>query len=131
MGTPSSGIGISRLGQISVNVHNPERAVAFYRDTLGLPFLFSTGHLSFFNCGGVRLMLTPPEKPEFDHPGSVLYFVVPDIEAAYRQLTAKSVHFEDKPHLIARLPDHDLWMTFFRDSEGNLLALMSEVRRAG
>ena len=130
MSTPASGIGISRLGQISVNVHNQERALAFYRDTLGLPLLFSTGHLSFFNCGGVRLMLTPPEKPEFDHPGSVLYFVVPDIEGAYRQLTAKEVKFEDKPHVIAKLPDHDLWMTFFRDSEGNLLALMSEVKRA-
>lgn len=130
MSTPSLSIGITRLGQISVNVHEQDRAVAFYRDILGLPLLFSTGHLSFFNCGGVRLMLTPPEKPEFDHPGSILYFVVPDIEGAYRQLTAKDVKFEDKPHLIAKLPDHDLWMTFFRDSEGNLLALMSEVKRA-
>jgi len=129
MNTATSGIGISRLGQVSVNVHNQDRAVSFYRDTLGLPLLFTTGHLSFFNCGGVRLMLSPPEKPEFDHPGSVLYFMVPDIEAAYRQLVAKDVKFEDKPHLIARLPDHELWMTFFRDSEGNLLALMSEVRR--
>ena len=129
MSIATSDIGISRLGQISVNVHNQDRAVSFYRDTLGLPLLFTTGHLSFFNCGGVRLMLSPPEKPEFDHPGSVLYFVVSDIEAAYRQLTAKDVKFEDKPHLIARLPDHELWMTFFRDSEGNLLALMSEVRR--
>ncbi|HEY6968927.1 MAG TPA: VOC family protein [Candidatus Angelobacter sp.] len=129
MSTPASGIGISRLGQISVNVHNQDRAVAFYRDTLGLPLLFSTGHLSFFNCGGVRLMLTPPEKPEFDHPGSVLYFVVPDIEGAYRQLTARGVKFEDQPHVVAKLPDHDLWMAFFHDSEGNLLALMSEVKR--
>ena len=130
MSTPSLSIGITRLGQISVNVHEQDRAVAFYRDILGLPLLFSTGHLSFFNCGGVRLMLTPPEKPEFDHPGSILYFVVPDIEGAYRQLTAKDVKFEDKPHVIAKSPDHDLWMTFFRDSEGNLLALMSEVKRA-
>ena len=130
MSSQSSGIGISRLGQVSVNIHDMDRGVAFYRDILGLPLLFSTGHLSFFNCGGVRLMLTPPEKPEFDHPGSVLYFTVPDIEGAYRQLTAKGAKFEDKPHVIAKLPDHDLWMTFFRDSEGNLLALMSEVKRA-
>ena len=74
-------------------------------------------------------MLASPEKPEFDHPGSVLYFTVPDIEAAYRQLAAKNVQFEAKPHLIARLPDHDLWMAFFRDTEGNLQALMSEVKR--
>lgn len=74
-------------------------------------------------------MLTPPEKPEYDHPGSVLYFVVPDIQAAHRQLVAKGVHFEGEPHLIARLPDHNLWMAFFHDTEGNLLALMSEVKR--
>lgn len=129
MSTTALGIGISRLGQVSVNVHKLDRAVSFYRDSLGLPLLFTTGDLGFFNCGGVRLMLTPPEKPEFDHPGSVLYFVVPDIQAAYRQLVAKDVSFEGEPHLIAKLPDHDLWMAFFRDTEGNLLALMSEVRR--
>jgi methylmalonyl-CoA/ethylmalonyl-CoA epimerase len=131
MSTVPGAIGISRLGQVSVNVHKLDRAVSFYRDTLGLPLLFTTGNLGFFNCGGVRLMLSPPEKLEFDHPGSVLYFVVLEIEAAYRQLVAKGVNFEDKPHLIAKLPDHDLWMAFFRDSEGNLLALMSEVPRAG
>src|SRR5215467_12717894 len=129
MSTATLGIGISRLGQVSVNVHNLDRAVSFYRDTLGLPLLFTTGDLGFFNCGGVRLMLSPPEKPEFDHPGSVLYFVVEDIKAAHQQLAARSVKFEQEPHLIARLPDHDLWMAFFRDTEGNLLALMSEVRR--
>src|SRR5215510_9849969 len=129
MTTPAVGIGIARLGQVSVNVHNQDRATAFYRDTLGLPLLFTTGHLSFFNCGGVRLMLTPPEKPEFDHPGSVLYFVVPDIGVAHRELVAKGAKFEGEPHLIARLPDHDLWMAFFHDTEGNMLALMSEVKR--
>lgn len=129
MHATATGIGISRLGQVSMNVHDLDRAIAFYRDTLGLPLLFTTGNLGFFNCGGVRLMLSPPEKPEFDHPGSVLYFVVDDIKATHQQLAAKSVNFEREPHLIARLPDHDLWMAFFRDTEGNLLALMSEVRR--
>ena len=127
MSTATVGIGISRLGQVSMNAHNLDRAVAFYRDTLGLPLLFTTGNMGFFDCGGVRLMLTLPEKPEFDHPGSVLYFSVPDIESAYRQLEAKNVRFEARPHLIARLPAHDLWMAFFYDSENNLLALMSEV----
>ena len=130
MSTATVGIGISRLGQVSMNAHNLDRAVAFYRDTLGLPLLFTTGNMGFFDCGGVRLMLTLPEKPEFDHPGSVLYFSVPDIESAYRQLEAKNVRFEAKPHLIARLPAHDLWMAFFYDSENNLLALMSEVARS-
>jgi len=75
-------------------------------------------------------MLDVPEKPEFDHPSSILYFAVPDIAAAHRQMLASGVRFEDEPHVIARMPNHDLWMTFFRDSEQNLLALMSEVPRA-
>ncbi len=123
-------IGISRLGQIAINVHDLGRATAFYRDTLGLPLLFTTGTLAFFDCGGVRLMLSPPEKPEFDHPGSVLYFTVPDIVSAHRQMLSSGVAFEDAPHLIARMPTHDLWMTFFLDPDKNLLALMCEMPHA-
>lgn len=128
--TVAASIGVSRIGQIAINVHDPARATAFYRDVLGLRFLFEAGPLAFFDCGGVRLMLTRPEKPEFDHPGSILYLVVPDIHAAHGQMTAQGVKFEDTPHLIAKMPDHDLWMTFFRDPENNLLALMSEVRHS-
>jgi methylmalonyl-CoA/ethylmalonyl-CoA epimerase len=127
MNVTAANIGITRIGQIAINVHDTARATAFYRDKLGLPLLFTTGSLAFFDCGGVRLMLSPPEKPEFDHPGSILYFNVSDITAAYAQMLAAGVHFEDKPHLIAKMPTHDLWMTFFRDSEGNFLGLMSEV----
>ena len=123
-------IGISRIGQIAINAHDLDRATAFYRDKLGLPLLFTVGKLAFFDCGGVRLMLDVAEKPEFDHPSSILYFSVPDIAASHRQLLASGVRFEDEPHMIAKMPDHDLWMTFFRDSEQNLLALMSEVSRA-
>jgi methylmalonyl-CoA/ethylmalonyl-CoA epimerase len=130
MNTVTASIGISHLGQIAINAHDIERATAFYRDTLGLPLLFTAGKLAFFNCGGVRLMLDVAEKPEFNHLSSILYFAVPDISTAHRQLLAKGVRFEDEPHVIARMPDHDLWMTFFHDSEENLLALMSEVRRA-
>ena len=119
--------GISRLGQVAINVQQVDRATAFYRDILGLPLLFTAGNLAFFDCGGVRLMLTLPEKPEFDHPGSILYFTVPDIVSAHRQMLDAGVHFEDTPHLIAKMPSHDLWMTFFRDSEKNLLALMCEM----
>ena len=93
-------IGISRLGQIAINVHDLDRATAFYRDVLGLPLLFTTGALTFFDCSGVRLMLSRPEKPEFDHPGSVLYFTVPDIMSAHRQMLSNGVTFEDAPHLI-------------------------------
>ena len=123
-------IGISRLGQIAINVHDLDRATAFYRDTLGLPLLFTTGTLAFFDCGGVRLMLSRPEKPEFDHPSSILYFTVPDIESAHRQMLSRGVRFEDTPHLIARMPTHDLWMTHFHDTEKNLLSLMCEMPQA-
>jgi predicted enzyme related to lactoylglutathione lyase len=116
------------IGQISMNAKDVDRATAFYKDTLQLPFLFRFGDLSFFNCDGIRLMVGKAEKPEFDHPGSVLYFKVPDIRAAYGELGDRGVMFEGEPHLIARMPDHELWMAFFRDSEGNMLALMSEMR---
>ena len=126
----ASGIGISRVGQIAINSQDIERAATFYQDVLGLKLLFKAPPgLAFFDCGGVRLMLTRPEKPEFDHPGSTLYFAVPDIRSAHARMKEKGVSFEDEPHLIARMPDHDLWMVFFRDSEGNLMGLMSEVAR--
>lgn len=130
MGTATAGVEITGLGQIAINAHDIQRATAFYRDKLGLRLLFTAGKLAFFDCGGVRLMLDVAEKPEFDHPSSILYFRVSDISAAHRRLLANQVRFEDEPHVIARMPDHDLWMTFFRDSEDNLLALMSEVRQA-
>ena len=119
---------IISIGQIAINVKDPARATAFYRDILGLKFLFNAGALNFFDCGGIRLMLTMPEKPEFDHPGSILYFKVSDLRATHQRMKASGARFEDEPHLIARMPDHELWMCFFRDTEGNLLGLMSEVR---
>jgi methylmalonyl-CoA/ethylmalonyl-CoA epimerase len=130
MDTAATGVGISRVGQIAINAHDVERAAAFYQDALGLQLLFKAGPgLAFFDCGGVRLMLTRPEKPEFDHPSSILYFAVADIHAAHQKMKGNGVRFEDEPHLLAKMPDHDLWMVFFRDSEGNLMGLMSEVKR--
>ena len=123
------GTTLARIGQIAINTHDVDRATAFYRDVLGLPHLFRAGQLSFFDCGGVRLMLDKAEKPEFNHPSSILYFVVGDIRAAHQRLRDQGAKFEDEPHVIAQMPNYDLWMTFFRDSEGNLLALMSEVPR--
>ena len=122
--------GLTQIGQIAINVHDVKKATAFYRDTLGMKFLFEAPNLAFFDCGGVRLMLGVPEKPEFDHPGSIIYYRVEDIQAAYDVLASRGVHFEGKPHLVARLPDHELWMAFLRDIDNNLLALMSELRRA-
>lgn len=112
-------------------MHDVEKAVAFYRDTLGMRFLFQAGpKMAFFDCGGVRLMLAVAEKPEFDHPGSIFYFKVGDIQAVAETLASRGVRFEAPPHQLAAMPDHDLWMAFFKDVDGNLLALMSEVPRA-
>lgn len=129
MSTASTNLGIKNIGQISIIVHDLERATRFYRDTLGLPLLFTAGNLAFFDCGGVRLMLGPAETPELDHPSSILYFRVPDINAAHQRLVERGVEIEAPPRLIAPMPTHDLWMSGFRDSEGNLLELMSEVPR--
>ena len=129
MGSEATEIGISRLGQVAINVQNVERAIAFYRDVLGLRFLFAAGQLAFFDCGGVRLMLDRPEKPEFDHPSSILYFSVSDIQAAHRKLVDSGATIVEAPRIIAPMPDHDLWMSFFHDTEGNVMALMSEVPR--
>jgi methylmalonyl-CoA/ethylmalonyl-CoA epimerase len=120
---------LSTIGQIAMAVKDLARAVAFYRDSLGLRFLFQVPPgLAFFDCGGVRLMIEVPPDKEFDHPGSVLYFKVDDIDSAYAELKARGVDFRDTPHLIAKMPDHELWMAFFRDGEGNTLALMCEKR---
>jgi methylmalonyl-CoA/ethylmalonyl-CoA epimerase len=122
-------LALSQIGQISVTVHNLERAVEFYRDKLGMKHLFTVPHMAFFDCNGIRLMLGIPEKPEFDHPSSVLYFKVDDIQSAFKTLSERGVKFEGQPHLVAKLEIHDLWMAFFRDSENNLLSLMSEMVR--
>jgi len=120
---------LSQIGQIAVNVHQLERAVAFYRDSLGMKLLFQVPpSMAFFDCGGVRLMLSLPEKPELDHPASTLYYRVQDLQAHAAALKARGVAFVEAPHLVARMPDHELWMAFLRDSEGNILALMEEVR---
>lgn len=122
-------VGLSEIGQIAITVRDLKQATAFYRDTLGMKLLFEVPNMSFFGCGAVRLMLSTAEKPEFDHPASILYFRVPDIQAAYETFRARGVRFEDNPHLVARMPDHELWMTFLRDMDNNLYALMSEVRK--
>ena len=117
------------IGQISVLAHDIARAERFYRDVLGLRHLFSVPpRMAFFDAGGVRLMLSLPELPEHDHPGSILYFNVPDIHATHAELTARGVTFIDEPHMLVRMSDHELWMVFFRDSEDNIVGLMSEVR---
>jgi methylmalonyl-CoA/ethylmalonyl-CoA epimerase len=120
--------GLSRIHQISMRAHDIERAVRFYRDALRIPFLFTAPpRLAFFNCDGVRLMLSTPE-PGFDHPGSVLYFAVDNIRQTHEVLRSRGVAFRTAPHRIATLSDREVWLADFEDSEGNTLALMSEPR---
>jgi methylmalonyl-CoA/ethylmalonyl-CoA epimerase len=119
----------ARIGQIAVVCEDVARARDFYRDTLGLRHLFDAGPtLSFFDCGGVRLMLGTSEGVEGPRLSSMLYYFVRDIDAVHRDLSAKGVQFVDAPHLIAKMPDHDLWLAAFRDSEGNMLGIIEEKR---
>jgi len=121
--------GLSVIGQIAVPVSDIERAIAFYQDVLGMRFLFKAPPgLGFFDCNGVRLLLDAPAKENSENYSSIIYYKVADIQAAFDTLTKRGVDFEQKPHLVARMPDHELWMAFFRDPDKNLLALMSEVR---
>ena len=128
--TGAAGVGLGTLGQIAMPVRDLDRATAFYRDALGVRFLFAVPGLAFFDCDGIRLMLSVPESAGSDGAGSVLYFRVDDLGASVAALADRGVAFIDEPHLIATMPDHELWMAFFRDSEGNTLALMSEVAAA-
>jgi len=115
-----------------VNVHDFDRAVAFYKETLGVKHLFTVpGRMAFFDCSGLRLMLAIPERPDLDHSSSILYFKVEDIEATHEALISRGVHFETKPMLVAPMATYDLWLAEFRDSENNVLALMCEKVGAG
>ncbi|GAB4472885.1 MAG: hypothetical protein OHK0044_16820 [Burkholderiaceae bacterium] len=123
--------GLGRIGQIALHVADADRAERFYRDTLGLAPLFRFGDLVFFDCDGVRLMLEGGHAPH--GPGQsafCVYFRVSGIDAAVATLKAAGVYFEHPPHLVAKMPDHELWMAFFRDPDSNLLALMEERRPA-
>lgn len=130
-GGPARDFGLAEIGQVSVPVRDLERATAFYRDTLGVPFLFAAPGMAFFDCAGVRLLLALPEQPEEAHRSSILYFRVGDIRRAHRRLAEHGVTFEGEPHVVHRTESYELWMAFFRDSEDNVHALMSEVRDGG
>ncbi len=125
-GNNSMEFGLASIGQIAITVSEIDQAIAFYRDKLGMKFLFQVPNMGFFDCGGIRLMLTAAEKPGETY-SSILYFRVADIQEAQRTLSARGVSFEREPALVARMPDHDLWMTFLRDPDRNLLGLMAEL----
>ncbi len=127
--TDATTTSLSTIGQIAMAVKDLPRAIEFYRDRLGMRFLFEAPPaLAFFDCAGIRLMIEVPPDKEFAHPGSPIYFKVDDIDRAYADLKSRGVAFRGEPHLIAKMPDHELWMAFFDDTEGNTLALMHEKR---
>ena len=125
----TSAPGLDTIAQIALTISDLDRAVAFYRDALGMPLLFQAPPgLAFFKCGSIRLMLSKPEGDFKPGASSVLYFRISGIEAVHSTLEKRGVKFVDEPHFITRMPDHDLWMVFFRDPDGNALALMEEKK---
>ncbi|WP_442597101.1 VOC family protein [Neobacillus sp. D3-1R] len=118
---------IQKVGQIGVPVKNIETAVTFYQEKLELPLLFNTDRLAFFGCNGLRLMLSLPEKEEFSTSSSVIYFQVENLKEKYENLVEKGVTFIDEPHIVGKMGSTEIWMAFFKDTEDNTHALMSEV----
>ncbi|MBT2680278.1 VOC family protein [Bacillus sp. ISL-35] len=118
---------IQKIGQVGIPVKNIERATAFYQEKLGLTLLFNTDTMAFFDCDGVRLLLTLPENEQFAHPSSVLYFQVGDLKAKYEELLATGVNFVGEPHVVTKIGNTETWMVFFMDPEENTHAFMSEV----
>lgn len=129
MGETRADFGLGQIGQIAVPATDIERSIRFYRDTLGMRFLFQAPPgLAFFDLSGIRLMLDGPAKAQAGN-SSVIYYKVDDIQSAFETLSKRSVQFETEPHRIAKMPDHDLWMAFLRDPDKNLIALMCEMRK--
>lgn len=117
----------SSIGQVAITVKELPRAIRFYRDALGLPLVFETPTMAFFQCGSMRIMLGACDQGQATY-SSIVYYDTPDIHRMTALLQSRGVPFDAPPRMVAKLPDHDLWMAFFHDSEGNLAALMSEVR---
>ncbi|HEV7717034.1 MAG TPA: VOC family protein [Steroidobacteraceae bacterium] len=119
--------GLGPIGQISRSVKDIKQAEAWYGNVLGLPHLYTFGTLAFFDCGGIRLFLTQSDSPQSE---SVLYLRVADIERTHAELKSRGVEFVDSPHMIHKHADGiEEWMTFFKDAEGRLLALMAQIKR--
>lgn len=121
--------GLAQIDQIALPVKDLERAQAFYQSKLGMKLLFRAGDLVFFDCDGVRLLLSLPEAEEPANHASIIYFKVRDIHQAHQTLTRRGVAFDDDPHLIADMGSYEIWMAFFRDSEQNVLAISSDIPR--
>lgn len=124
---PERQLNIQKVGQVSIPVHDINKAVDFYRDVLELSLLFDASNMAFFECNGLRLLLSIPESDQYDHASSILYFQVDDIQKSYHTLLERGVSFPDQPHMIAKMGNTETWMAFFKDPDENILVLMSEV----
>ena len=127
--TEQTGFALSKIGQIAVRVKDLDRATAFYRDKLGLKHLHQTPSLSVLDCGGITLLLARPENSAEDHPSSIIYFDVEDIQSAFKSLSDRGVSFVEKPNKVGSLGDVDVWIAIFRDSEENMMGLRSMATR--
>jgi methylmalonyl-CoA/ethylmalonyl-CoA epimerase len=125
--TPASVVHLEKIGQVALTVSDLARARDFYQHTLGMRFLFDAGPMCFFQCGEIRFALGTSEN-DAPRGGTILYFKVEDLPAVHAHLASQGVDFMQAPHLVARMPDHDLWLAFFRDPDHNVIGLMSEVR---
>jgi methylmalonyl-CoA/ethylmalonyl-CoA epimerase len=125
----TSSSSLTGILQVAITVKEIDRATAFYRDALGLPVLMTAPNMAFFNCGGVRLYLSSGQTSEHSGSQSFLYFRTLDINAFLADAKTKNVSIHREPNVIARMPDHDLWLMWIKDSEGNLLGIMEERRR--
>ncbi|MDD1501336.1 VOC family protein [Lysinibacillus sp. CNPSo 3705] len=119
---------IQSVGQIGIPVKELDRAIHFYKEKLGLSLLFNTDSMAFFDCNGLRLLLTLPEKDEFIYSSSIIYFQVENLSMTYEDLVNKNVTFIDEPHVVAKMGQTETWMVFFKDTEDNTHAFMSEVQ---
>jgi len=120
---------LSQIRQIAITVSNVGTALGFYRDIMGLNFLFSAGaDLAFLDAGGIRIMLTTPQGHGTAGANSVLYFGVSEVAATHAALVARGAANEREPQLAAKMPDHELWIGFLRDPDGNLVGLLEERR---
>jgi methylmalonyl-CoA/ethylmalonyl-CoA epimerase len=122
-------LSLSSIAHVRVTSYDLERATAFYRDVLRMPFLYEFPGFAVFDCGGVHLVLAAPELPEENHPASVIAFRVEDIDEAYRILMGRGVKFLGPPQISFLMPDIELWLCRFHDADKNILTLRSDVRR--
>jgi methylmalonyl-CoA/ethylmalonyl-CoA epimerase len=120
-------LNINHIGQVALAVSDVDRAEVFFGEKLGLRKLYRFGDLSFFDCAGVRLMLEKARNADEIQRSSVTYYRCADIALTVRELQARGVSFTEKPHLVAKMEDHDLWMAFFTDPDGHTLAVMQEA----